>query len=166
MGIRDIANAALDAEKAHNEAEKKRLWSENARAGERIVGSILGVSGTARLAKNVDADEFRFIGDGTVVQIDSDVYVVVRNHIRHTGKADVWGNRTKEQATYLNLCDHKGSTAFYTEDGAYYRVPREHSDILSLPDLARALEALDKSREDGVKRNEEYKNRQAEKAKV
>lgn len=162
MGIRDIANAALDAEKAHDEAEKKRLWRENAKAGERIVGSILGVSGTARLAKNVDAGEFRFIGDDTVVQIDSDVYVVVRNHTCHTGKADMWGNRPKEQVTYLSLCDHRGSTMFRTEDGIYYSVPERHKEIKSLPDLARALDALDKDREDRIKARAVYEQRFAE----
>lgn len=139
MGIRDIANAAIDAEKSKQEADAKRYWAENARIGERIVHDLLGITGTAIRAHKSDrnVEQGPQWGSGTVVKLEDGVYVVVTHTVY--SRKDRWGMHIDMQENlYVKLCDEKGHSA-QCADGSTFDSPQ----IKTLADLGHALAKFD-----------------------
>jgi len=167
MGIRDIANAAIDAEKAQKEADEKRYWAENARIGERIVHDLLGITGKAIRAHktNRNVESGSQWGSGTVVKLEDNVYVKV-THTIHT-RMDRWGGYSSmEENLYLTICDEKGDSAKCADDSAF-----DSPKIKTLADLGHALAKFDAQPEERRKAKErqdkavaELRERQAARA--
>lgn len=153
MGIRDIANAAIDADNAEKEAAKKRNWREHARAGEQIVFDLLGITGKAKKAcSNVPSEDGTgaLLGSGTVVELEDNMYVQVVNTRYH--RKDRLGAYFKtDELLYIRLVSADGMSA-KCADGSSFDSPR----ITTLAELGRALAAYDaqpeKNREKAEKR--------------
>ena len=167
MGIRDIANAAIDAEKAEQEVAKKRNWRENAKAGEQIVFDLLGVTGKAIRARSDAPREDgtgSLWGDSTVVELEEGVYVAVTNTRHH--RQDRFGVYSKtEEARYLKLVNKEGRYPACADD-SHFQSPK----ITTLAELGKALADFDaqpeKNRLEAQKRAEWQAQRAAAKAKA
>lgn len=167
MGIREIANAAIDAEKAEQEAAKKRNWRENAKAGEQIVSELLGITGKAIRARKVAPSEDgtgSLWGDDTVVELEEGVYVSVRNTRYH--RQDRWGAYSKtEETCYLRITNAEGHSAKCADDSSF-----DSPRITTLAELGKALADFDaqpeKNRLEAEKRAAWRAERDARKAKA
>jgi hypothetical protein len=142
VGLRDIANAAIEAEETKQKADAKRWQNENARAGERVVNDLLGITGKAiraSRAERADALGAQW-GNGTIVELEEGVYVIVTHYVsKKIDQRSGWenGNTTKMS---LKLCSQGGDEP-EDADGRLFFSPT----ITSLPDLGRALAALDEA---------------------
>ena len=148
VGLRDIANAAIDAEEAQKKADAKRWQNENARAGERIVKDLLGITGKAVRAFTGDRSEATGPqwGNGTVVELEDDVCVIVTHWV--SNKTDRYGYVTgTETRADLKLCNREGDNLLDADGQPFYS-----PSFSTLPELGRALAALDEA---PAKRREE-----------
>lgn len=154
MGIREVAKAAKVAEEAQQEAEKKRLWRENAKAGEQIVWKLLGLTGKTVKATNIEPGQSTDWGHGSIVKVDDeDGDLFFRVTVKRIANRE-WSSIYYGEAQYsLTLCE---------EDGQPIRIPRGDSsrqytpwtsseyNIRSLADLSATLEKHDNAKQESM----------------